>query len=116
MELVVEPYDYAMHIGGELRSSAYCKGVSFRVSNKGEVQVYNKEGRLVASTPEQEKEYEMIRLSWQQGLFHLSFGYSYLEDTYPNCDGEYDRWVPAWATQHSVKYYEDTDRLEIVKD
>ena len=116
MELVAEPYDYTMRIGEEPVSSAYCKGVRFQVSNKGEVQAFNKESRLLASTPEQNIECRKIQVSWQQGVFHLRFGYSYLEDTYPNCDGESDRWVPAWATQHYVKYHEATNQLEIIND
>jgi hypothetical protein len=114
LELVVEPYDYSVTIGGELVSSLSCKGVSFRISRRGAVQAYNGDGQLIAATAEQEKDFEMIRVSLEKGIFDLCFGYAYMEDSYPNCDGESDRWVPAWETEHRVTFCEATDKLEIV--
>ncbi len=112
LEIVAEPYDYSVTIGGDLVSSACCKGVSFRVSRRGEVQAYNVDGQLIATIPEQENEFKMISVRWEKGIFKLCFGYVYMMDTYPHCDGESDRWISAWETQYMVTFHEDTAKLE----
>ena len=113
LELVAEPYEYSVTIGGDLVSSASCKGATFRVSRRGAVQAYTADGQLIATTPEQEKDFKMITVKWEKGIFKLYFGYTYTEDTYPNCDGEHDRWITAWETEHMVTFCEATEKLEI---
>ncbi len=83
------------------------ENVIARVQAKGQVAFYNRNGELLASgeVPAEtggRELYEELSCRIEAGKILLLFPIYQWIDTYPNCDGENDRWVTKRVSAHTL--------------
>lgn len=112
IRLIIEPHQFELKLSGKTLRDTSCNGYIIDVSRKGEVCFYDAENDLLAKADETPKEYERVVFEWAQDHLTLRFGHTEIEDYYPNCDGEHDRWGTTWISEYVVTLNTATNEIQ----
>lgn len=102
VRLVIEPIEYEFKLNDEIIRNAECEGYFIDVTSNGAVKFYDYKNNLIAESDETQSEYTDFDFNWSKESLKVRFGHREMIDTYPNCDGEHDRWVTRCVAQYAV--------------
>ena len=114
---VVEPHVYEMRFNKDYVSRFSFPGCTVKATPAGAVCFFDSNGELSAACDGvADMHAPMVRLCVKRTEVTVEFGCTREVDTYPHCDGEYDRYVTRFCAERGVVWKLSEHTVTIRKD